>query len=101
MAGKRRRRARTGNRAGMAAITGVIVVLLVMLTVLSQDQIARNKSYAAQQEALEAELKDEQIRGEEISELKEYVKTDEFIEKTAREKFGFVYEDEIVFKPVE
>ena len=41
------------------------------------------------------ELKKEQ---EQIKEQKEYRKTDQYVEDVAREKFGLVYDNEIVFK---
>ena len=40
-------------------------------------------------------LKKEQ---EQIKEQKEYRKTDQYVEDVAREKFGLVYDNEIVFK---
>ena len=43
----------------------------------------------------EAEVK----RGEELDSLKIDVRTRKFIEDTAREKFGLVYENEIIFEP--
>jgi cell division protein DivIC len=43
------------------------------------------------------QIDSEQQRKDEIEDYKEYVETDEFVEDTAREKLGLVYEDEIVF----
>ena len=37
--------------------------------------------------------------GEEINGLEEYMKTDEYIEKVARDKLGLIYPDEILIKP--
>lgn len=37
-------------------------------------------------------------RKKEIKEKSEYMKTDQYIEDTAREKFGLVYGNEIIFK---
>lgn len=41
----------------------------------------------------------EEERTAEIEEHKAYVQTKKFAEETAREKFGMVYKDEIIFKP--
>ena len=38
-------------------------------------------------------------RTKEIEKYKEYVGTDAYVEDVAKEKFGLVYEDEIVLKP--
>jgi cell division protein DivIC len=48
-------------------------------------------------ESLNKELDDQEKRKEEIAEYQEYIQTDEFVEDTAREKLGLVYEDEVVF----
>lgn len=49
-----------------------------------------------------AELKDKKKslkkEQEQIKEQKEYRKTDQYVEDVAREKFGLVYDNEIVFK---
>ena len=37
----------------------------------------------------------------EIEEFKDYVKTDEYVEEVAREKFGLVHKGEIIFEPEE
>jgi len=44
-----------------------------------------------------ARLKRKQ-RTDDITALKEYMQTDEYIEKTAREKLGMVKDNEILFK---
>ncbi len=38
-------------------------------------------------------------REEELDNLKIYIQTKKFIEDMAREKFGLVYENEIIFQP--
>lgn len=43
----------------------------------------------------------EKEREEEIKERKAYVQTKRFAEDVAREKFGMVYKDEVIFKPEE
>ena len=43
-------------------------------------------------------LQAQQTEKKEIKEKSEYMKTDQYIEDTAREKFGLVYGNEIIFK---
>ena len=45
-----------------------------------------------------ARLKRRSRRTDDITALKEYMQTDEYIEKTAREKLGMVKDNEILFK---
>ncbi len=82
-------------------IAFVVMVLLIVLLVQSQNLIHKNQEYTQRKEELQQELKDEEIRAEEIENLKDYVDSAEFIEKIARDKLGLVYEDEIIFKAAE
>ena len=41
----------------------------------------------------------EKERTQEIENMEEYMKTDEYVEDVARDKLGLVYEGETVFKP--
>lgn len=52
------------------------------------------------QEQLEAQLLEEQQRAEELEERKVYVKTKKYVEEMAK-KLGFVYPDEIIYRPEE
>ncbi len=51
-----------------------------------------------QESALEQQLQDETDRTEEIQELEQYMQSDEYIEKIAREKLGLLKENEILFR---
>ena len=98
---KNKKKASKSNRRGMLAIAFVVLVLLIVLLVQSQKLIRNNQEYTERKETLEQEIKDEEIRADEIEELKDYVDSTEFIEKIARDKLGLVYDDEIIFKAEE
>ena len=97
MAGKRRRPIRS-NRRGMVAIAAVVMVLLVGLLVQSQKLSAQNVKYAEKKANLEQQIKDEEMRADDIENMKDYIDSPEYIEKIARDKLGLVYKDEILFK---
>ena len=63
-----------------------------MLQAQGKECINQIKELEKQQKELEQEKKD-------LEQFKEYVKTDEYAEKIAREKFGLVYKGEIIFEP--
>lgn len=86
------------HRVSMIAITAVILVLGVTLSVASISLHAKNNDYKAQEAELEAALEQEKARSEEIDELEEYVGTDEYVEDVAKEKLGLVYPNEIIFE---
>ena len=62
---------------------------------------AKGQEYAAQIKELEKQKKECSKEKKEIEEFKDYVKTDEYVEEVAREKFGLVHKGEIIFEPEE
>ena len=96
-----KRRASKSNRRGMVAIAGIVAVLLVGLLMQSQTLSRQNAAYEARKEELEQQIQDEKVRAGEIEEMEDYVDSDEYIEKIAREKLGLVYSDDIIFQPGE
>ena len=86
------------TRIAMVSITFVVGVLFVGMmgkSVALQNQLS---SYDSQIKELDQQIEEEEGRTTEIDDLKEYMKTDEYVEETAREKLGLVKENEIVFK---
>ncbi len=73
----------------VAAVYAVFSIAVQVVTIVSQ----KNKQSALINEQQELEQQVEQLEQQE-----EYVGTEEYIEQSAREKFGWVKEDEIVFK---
>ena len=58
----------------------------------------RQECLAEQKQELQQKKDELQKEKKSIQEQKAYMQTDEYIENAAREKFGLVYEDEIIFK---
>ena len=77
------------------------VLLICMILVVLTGVLAVGSVNKAQEEELEAQIKEEEQRAKEVEEFKEYVTTDDYIKETAEEKLGLVDPNEIVFKPVE
>ena len=59
----------------------------------------KNADYQAQITELQSKIDDENKRSDELSEYEKYVKTKKFVEEIAKNKFGLIYPDELVFKP--
>ena len=95
--GKKKRISKS-NRQGVAAIIAVLLLLLIVLQIQSQKLITKNNNYRIQKTELEQAIQDEKVRAGEIRDLQDYINSDEYIEKIARDKLGLVYEDEIIFK---
>ena len=84
------------NYLGMAAIAIVVLILLVGLTMQSNNLKARIAVYDAKAAALKQSIEND--RTKEIDEQKEYMQTDEYIAEVARDKLGLVKGNEIVFE---
>lgn len=105
--GKEMRRRPASKRSGRRtsrrdfSVLGVYMVVLLLAVILSVNSVtlkAKDKVCAVQEEELQGQIKEEKARAKEIKDLEEYVGTDEYIEKIAKEKLGLVHEGEIVFK---
>ena len=93
-----KRPASRGNRVGMALVALVVFVLITVL--LMQSYVLKNKISAASasNDELRTQITQEQGRTEDLKTLPAYINSDEYIEKVAREKFGLVYKDEVIFR---
>ena len=87
------------HKRSVLLICMVLVVLSGVLAVSSVKLNAKNAQYKAQEEELEAQIKEEEQRAKEVKEFEEYVKTDDYIKETAKQKLGLVDPNEIIFKP--
>lgn len=82
----------------MLGISAVLLLLVAVVSVSSISLRAKNQAYIAQETELEEKIEEEEARSQEIDDLEEYVSTDEYVEQTAKDKLGLVYENEILFK---
>lgn len=96
-----RRRKKHKRKTG----TGLILVLVLMIFGTVRYARAnlddRRAELLARQQEVEKQLSEENERSSQIEDLSAYVQTKKFIEETAREKLGLVYEDEVIFKSEE
>lgn len=86
------------NKAAMLCITFVVCILLAALLYEGhslRQKIGENEAKAAK---LEQQIADEDQRTADISALEEYMQSDEYLEKMAKEKLGLIRDDEIIFK---
>ena len=99
MSSRQKRKASSGNRIGMIFIGTVVGLLIVVMFVQRERLKKKIAQYQAANTVLTEQIQEEKDRSEELENLPDYVRSDGYIEKIAREKFGLVYEDEIIFKP--
>ena len=95
---KKAKKRKSQTRIAMVSITFVVGVLFVGMmgkSVALQNQLS---SYDSQIKELDQQIEEEEGRTTEIDDLKEYMKTDEYVEEIARDKLGLVKDNEIVFR---
>ena len=86
------------NYIGMAAISGVALILLGSLAVESVNMRGQVAVYDARAAELEEKIENEKERTKEIDAQKEYMATDEYAAEVARDRLGLVKDNEIVFE---
>lgn len=96
-----RTRKRRKHRTGLYLVMLVVGIFLSTLVVQGYNLKVNCKRLAAEQTQLEAKKKSLQKEQQDIKDKSAYMKTDKYIEEVAREKFGLVYENEIIFKPAD
>ena len=99
--GVMRGRKRKKNRTSLYLVMMVIGIFLTTLVVHGVQLKANCDKLSTQQAQLEEKKKQLEKEQEEIARQAEYQKTDQYIEDVAREKFGLIYDNEIVFKAAE
>ena len=82
-------------------ITLVVMCLAVAINIKGADLKQSDLDYKVREESLDAQVKAEEKRTEELKEYKIYVKTKQYAEEVAKEKLGLVNPDEILLKPTE
>ncbi len=92
------RRRRRRNRTGLYLVMTVVLLFCATLGIHSISLKANCLELQKQKQELQQKKDELQKEKKSIQEQKAYMQTDEYIENAAREKFGLVYEDEIIFK---
>lgn len=93
-----RARRRRKNRTSLYLVMLVAAIFVGTLAVHGYTLRANCQKLAAEQSNLKQKKKDLKKEKQSIEEQVEYRKTDQYVEDVAREKFGLVYDNEIVFK---
>lgn len=92
---QRKSRKKSNSRVYFATIS---VVLVLVLSVQMVRLYQKNQEYVKQEEALNRELVEQQEKQQELADFEGYINSKEYVEDTAKEKLGMVYENEIIFR---
>ena len=96
---KRRKELRNKGRALCVIVAFIVcIVLCTVMTYKGMQLRAQNEQYKQIQAELQGKIETEEKRTKELAEYGNYIKTDEFVEKKAQEKFGLVKKEDLVIK---
>lgn len=101
----RREREQRLKRQKRSAVLGIVLAFaLVMILGIAiwtgkKSLEKKNEAYEEQIASLQAQVEEQEKRSDELEEYKKYIQTKKFVEEMAKDKFGLIYPDEIVFKP--
>ena len=98
---KRAYRASRGYRQNLIGMLMIVLIVCVLLGVIIVKSRSMKQTIQDNQDTiqtLETQIETENERADTIKEQGEYMQSDEYIAKIAREKLGLVTDDEIMFK---
>lgn len=79
----------------------ILAVFLAYAGIAIYGQQVKINQLKSEQEALTQAVEQAETDLSRLEHRSEYMNTSEYVENTAREKFGLVYEDEIIIEPEE
>ena len=96
----RKKKVRKKSRTTESSITVVLCCLVAVLTVKGISLQQKVNANASRLSSLDSQIEEEKQRTDDITALKEYMQTDEYIEKMASEKLGLIKSNAKVFVDV-
>lgn len=96
----RRRAQRQLNKQtfiSMMTVSFVVLALLLVVSIKGIELREKNAAYEQTKQSLKEQIAREELRTQEIEEYREYVNSDEYVEKIAKDRLGLINEDEIIF----
>lgn len=85
----------------IAMFSAIAVVLLLSIAIWKDKQSLheKNMEYVSKEQELSQKIAEQESREDSLEEYKKYVQTKKYVEQVAKEKFGLIYPNEILFKP--
>ena len=96
----RKKKVRKKSRTTEFSITIVLCCLVAVLTVKGISLQQKVNANASRLSSLDSQIEEEKQRTDDITAFKEYMQTDEYIEKMASEKLGLIKSNAKVFVDV-
>lgn len=86
------------SNTGRISILCIGIFLIMVFSIQMVRLYQKNQEYVKQEQALNEQVKDLKKEKEDLSEYEEYIKSDEYVEDTAKKKLGLIFDNEIIFR---
>ena len=86
-----RRGKKKKKTAGKLSFICIGLFLVLVLSIQMVRLYQKNQEYVKQEQALNEQVKDLKKEKEDLSEYEEYIKSDEYVEDTAKKKLGLIF----------
>lgn len=86
------------KQTGKIYIACIVLFLIMVMSIQMIRLYQKNQEYRIKEQALAAELEEQEKEQEDLKEFEAYTKTKEYVEDTAKSKLGLAYSDEIIFR---
>lgn len=98
---KKRKSTRKQSKAANLMIVAAIIFVCTVIIFKISDLRKQSIELAETEKILEYQIEQAKNEKEALAAKEQYMKTNQYIEDVAKDKFGLVYPDEIVIKPAE
>ena len=95
---ERLKKQRRSNIIAMLAAIAVVFVLSIIVLNGRKELALRNQEYESKRVELMQQIEQEESRSLANEEYRKYVKTKKYVEDMAKNKFGLLYPDEIIYR---
>ncbi|MDD6797409.1 MAG: septum formation initiator family protein [Clostridia bacterium] len=94
----RLKRQRRSNMIAMLAAIAIVFVLSIIVLNGRKSLETKGNEYESRRAELSQQIAQEESRSQSLEEYRKYVKTKKYVEEMAKNKFGLLYPDEIIFR---
>ena len=98
MSNRRKARRRKKTPTGRIYVAVIMLFMIGTMAVQMINLYHKNQEYKKTEDSLQVQLDAAKEKQQQLKEQEEYVDSDEYIEKEAREKLGLSNPDEIIFR---
>ena len=93
------KRQKRSNAIAMFSAIAVVFLLSIVIWKGKQTLVERDSVNVSKIQELAQKMEEQEARSISLVEYKKYIQTKKYVEQIAKEKFGLLYPNEIIFKP--